>query len=118
MLALIIAAPLISHPVVWATSVLEWLTLFGLISIFGGVVAWYTKHECHEHGCLRPSWHPDESGHPVCKKHHPDHPSRGFWWDFKNFLRTGHWGDENHPRHSAAKAAAREAEPSSSEPPQ
>ncbi len=73
---------------------------------FGSIIAgFWHHHNCHEHGCLRLSWHPDKDGHPVCKKHHEDHPSRGFGWDIKNFIRTGHWGDHNHPRHRAKKAS-------------
>lgn len=49
------------------------------------------KHlNCHEHHCLRLSWRKDQDGHPICKRHHPDHPSRGW-------LRT----DRRHPRHAA-----------------
>jgi hypothetical protein len=30
------------------------------------------KHNCHVHGCWRMEWHAHpETGHPVCKKHHP-----------------------------------------------
>lgn len=43
------------------------------------LVLWWRKHNCHEPGCLRWAWHPDLTGHPVCKVHHPDHPARGWW---------------------------------------
>ena len=76
----------------------------GLITIVLGL--WHHVN-CHEHGCLRLSWHKDADGHPICKKHHPDHPSNGFWWDLKHFVRTGHWGNEKHPRHNVEKARRR-----------
>jgi len=44
-----------------------------LITGFGGaLVLWLRKHNCHIHGCWRMEWHvhPD-TGHPVCKRHHP-----------------------------------------------
>ena len=38
----------------------------------------WRKHNCHVHHCHRIAWHPDpESGHPICKRHHPDHPRGG-----------------------------------------
>jgi hypothetical protein len=43
-----------------------------------GIALWVFKHNCHEHRCLRLSWHPDGTGHPVCKRHHSEHPSEGF----------------------------------------
>lgn len=49
----------------------------GEIAIVGGVIAWYRKHNCHVHRCPRLSWHPREDGHPVCRRHHPDHPTGG-----------------------------------------
>jgi hypothetical protein len=39
------------------------------------IVGWlfFYRHNCHVHRCLRLQWHVHpESGHPVCKKHHPD----------------------------------------------
>lgn len=63
---------------------------FSEVTLLIGVLVFYVKHNCHEHRCLRLSWHPDSEGHPVCKRHHPDHPSRGW-------LRT----DRSHPRHAA-----------------
>jgi hypothetical protein len=65
--------------------------------IFSGLASFWLKHNCHEHGCLRLSWHPDEDGHPVCKPHSKDHPSRGW---FRS--------DKEHPRHRKAKAKLRQ----------
>lgn len=50
----------------------------GEIAIVGGAIAIYRRHNCHVHRCWRLSWHahPDH-GHPVCRRHHPDHPSGG-----------------------------------------
>lgn len=56
------------------------------------VSLWLVKHNCHEHRCLRLSWHPDEDGHPVCKVHSTDHPARGW---FRS--------DRRHPRHAKSK---------------
>lgn len=53
---------------------------------------WWRKHNCHEHRCWRLSWHTDSDGHPICKAHHPDHPSRGW---FRS--------DRRHPRHASQK---------------
>lgn len=80
-----------------------------ITTLIAGIVTFWVKHNCHEHGCLRLSWHPDEDGHPVCKKHHEDHPSLGW---FRS--------DKTHPRHRKAKAAARAngSEPPSSAPQQ
>lgn len=50
----------------------------GELAIITGVAAFCYRHNCHIHRCWRLSWHPDpETGHPVCKKHHPDHPHGG-----------------------------------------
>lgn len=40
-----------------------------------GAGLWWRHHNCHVHGCWRLQWHahPDH-GHPVCRRHHPDHP--------------------------------------------
>ena len=53
-------------------------------------VTFWHKHNCHEHRCLRLAWHPDQGGHPVCKVHHPEHPSLG--WFRSN---------RGHPRHAS-----------------
>ena len=79
------------------------VTLVGLVAT--GIGTFWHKHNCHEHRCLRLSWHPDENGHPVCKKHHKDHPSRGLWWAIKHFVKTGQLGDHDHPRHNKHVAA-------------
>lgn len=48
----------------------------GEITLVGGVltlvVGFWSHHNCHQKGCPWLSWHPDENGHPVCKKHHSD----------------------------------------------
>ncbi len=45
----------------------------GEVTVLGGFLMIYRKHECHVPHCHRLSWHPHpETGHPVCKKHHPD----------------------------------------------
>ena len=47
----------------------------GEAAIIGGLVAILRRHNCHEYRCWRLAWHPDpETGHPLCKRHHPDHP--------------------------------------------
>ena len=57
----------------------------GEITLVGGFVGLYLHHTCHMYGCLRPAWHPDpESGHPVCKRHHPHHPRGGGGLDALN----------------------------------
>jgi hypothetical protein len=68
------------------SSISEWLTILLAITVY------VYHHNCHVHRCPRLSWHTDECGHPVCKTHHPDHPSCG-WFRF----------DRNHPRHAARK---------------
>lgn len=56
-------------------SIIEWLSLATLI---GGFSSLLYAHNCHVHGCYRLAWHPHpEHGHPVCRKHSPDHPSGG-----------------------------------------
>jgi hypothetical protein len=53
-----------------------WSGIVGDVTIFTGfgavLLAFWRTHNCHVHGCLRLMWHPHpESGHPVCKHHHP-----------------------------------------------
>jgi hypothetical protein len=67
-----------------------WSGIMGTVVVSGIWITFWHKHNCHEHRCLRLSWHEDSDGHPVCKKHHPDHPSRGWF-------RT----DRSHPRHAS-----------------
>lgn len=44
----------------------------GEVTIIGGMVMIYRKHECHLDGCHRLAWHPHpRHGHPVCRKHFP-----------------------------------------------
>lgn len=65
------------------SSISEWVVL--LIAL----ITYAYHHNCHEHRCLRLTWHPDTEGHPVCKVHSRDHPARGwFRWD------------RSHPRHA------------------
>ena len=49
-----------------------------ITAVLAGLVTLWHQHNCHVHNCPRLQWHvhPDH-GHPVCKKHHPDHPSGG-----------------------------------------
>ena len=50
----------------------------GEITLLGAIGMWWTTHNCHVHKCWRLSWHTHPiSMHPVCKKHHPEHPSNG-----------------------------------------
>jgi hypothetical protein len=46
----------------------------GQLTIFGAVVALWSKHNCHIHRCWRLSWHPSKKygGHVVCRHHHED----------------------------------------------
>jgi hypothetical protein len=62
----------------------------GDTAILGAIAVFWTRHNCHQHRCLRLAWHPDDEGHPVCKVHHKDHPSRGWF-------RT----DRSHRRHAS-----------------
>jgi hypothetical protein len=67
----------IFHPL-WGVGYQFWSGIgsdVGELAIITGVAAFLYKHNCHVRGCPRLSWHPDPgTGHPVCKKHHPDHP--------------------------------------------
>lgn len=69
-----------------ASIVSERVTIFALLGVY------LYHHNCHTHKCWRLSWHVDEAGHPVCKRCHPDHPSRGW-------IRR----DRAHPRHRARR---------------
>jgi hypothetical protein len=71
-----------------------WSGIAGATAIFSGIWLLWVKHNCHEHRCLRLSWHPDSAGHPVCKVHHPDHPAR-------SWFRS----DRSHPRHALQKGS-------------
>lgn len=51
----------------------------GDTAILGAIGVFWVKHNCHEYRCWRLSWHPDATGHPVCKVHHGDHPARGWF---------------------------------------
>jgi hypothetical protein len=81
----------------------SWVELLTCTVIITGLSAFWHKHNCHEHGCLRLSWHPDADGHPVCKVHHPDHPA-------KSWFRS----DKEHPRHKRNKNQPGQTPPISS----
>lgn len=43
------------------------------LSVVGGLVTLYRKHECHQNRCWRIGKHPAANGVLVlCRKHHPD----------------------------------------------
>lgn len=47
-------------------------------SIATGILVRYRQHNCHIRRCWRLAWHPHpETGHPVCRHHHPDHHKNG-----------------------------------------
>jgi hypothetical protein len=46
---------------------------FGEVTLLAGLWLFYRTHNCHVYRCLRLAWHPHPaSGHPVCRKHHPE----------------------------------------------
>jgi hypothetical protein len=50
----------------------------GEVTILGLVLVWWRTHNCHIHRCWRISWHPHPvHGHPVCRKHYPNHKQVG-----------------------------------------
>ena len=63
----------------------------GEVTIIGGMVAVYRKHNCHSPWCFRLGHHQLADGTPVCRKHHPDLP------DHKRSL------EELHAAHHASK---------------
>jgi hypothetical protein len=66
-------AALLSHPVVFGTSISEVLMDVTLIGLAGGL---YRHVECHQAGCRRLGRF--RHGHyKLCAKHHPDVPSDG-----------------------------------------
>ena len=48
----------------------------GELTIVGGMVAVYRKHNCHSPWCWRLGHHTLADGTPICRKHHPDLPNR------------------------------------------
>lgn len=76
-----------------------WSGIAGSFLVGGGIATYWHKHNCHEHRCLRLSWHPDSDGHPICRVHHKDHPSKG-WFR----------ADRSHPRHASEKKRQRGAQ--------
>lgn len=64
----------------------------GQITLVGGLIAMYRKHNCGAPRCLRIGKHPTADGlHHLCRRHHPDLP------DHRLSLA------EIHQRHHAAK---------------
>jgi hypothetical protein len=65
----------------------------GEVTLIGGMIAIYRKHNCGAPRCLRLGKHPTADGlHHLCAKHHPDLPD------------SGHESLEQiHARHRAAK---------------
>lgn len=50
---------------------LFWSGFFGDITIIGGVITLYHKHNCHAPRCWRIGKH-QLDGTPYCTKHHPE----------------------------------------------
>lgn len=75
-----------------------WSGIAGSFIFSVALGTFWHKHNCHEHRCLRLSWHADAEGHPVCKRHHPDHPALGW---FRS--------DRSHFRHARSRLNARTA---------
>lgn len=49
-----------------------------IVYFFVALGLWLKKHNCHVYHCRKLAWHPHpEHDHPVCKRHHPDHPKGG-----------------------------------------
>lgn len=43
------------------------------VTLLIAITALLRRHNCHQHGCWRLSWHAHpEHGHPVCRKHFPN----------------------------------------------
>jgi hypothetical protein len=58
----------------WSGAGSDW----GQVTVLGGAVLLYRKHNCHERRCWRIGKHPiDGSPYIVCRKHHPDVPNKG-----------------------------------------
>lgn len=85
------------------SSISEWATLTVALGVY------LYHHNCHQHRCLRTSWHPGRDGHPYCKRHHLEHPSEGV---IRNLLkRLGLRGPTEGPvRFHYTKKRAVEAE--------
>jgi len=49
---------------------LFWSGFFGDLALFGGALALYHKHNCHQHRCLRIARHVHD-GSPYCTRHKP-----------------------------------------------
>jgi hypothetical protein len=46
----------------------------GELTLLTAFVIWIRQRNCHVHRCWRLAWHPHPvHGHPVCRRHHPDH---------------------------------------------
>lgn len=49
-----------------------WSGIAGCTFLVTGILIYCRHHNCHVKRCWRLQWHPHpESGHPVCRKHHP-----------------------------------------------
>lgn len=59
----------------------------GEVTLIIGLGVFLVRHNCHQHRCWRMSWHEGPDGHPVCKRHHPEHPSEGFSRNVLKWLR-------------------------------
>ncbi len=66
-------ATFFSQPVVYSTSLVEVLTVVGLVSLVAGL---YRHVECHQQGCHRFGRFPHGHFH-LCAHHHPKVPSDG-----------------------------------------
>lgn len=43
------------------------------LTIPAALVVYWRRHNCHHKLCPWLTWHPDpDTGHPVCRNHHPD----------------------------------------------
>lgn len=76
-----LAYTFLSHPVVYATSIFEALTVLTLLGLLGNAVHTAVQrwrlHECHIRGCHRVQWKVvPGTDHVVCRHHHPhDEPT-------------------------------------------
>ncbi len=61
-------ATFFSQPLVWSTSIIEFLTVLGLFSLIGGL---YRHWECHVGTCHRLGHPVQGTSHRACVKHHP-----------------------------------------------
>lgn len=92
------------HPLIPGPGLNFWSGIasdLGEITLIGGMVAVYRKHNCGAPRCWRIGKHPTADGlHHLCAKHHPDLPDRGH-------LTLA----QIHAAHGAAKRSARDSNP-------